>query len=58
MKDKKRFEILLKVIKKVYDENPELQKFIDTLIVEVWAEESVSPKQVCFYFAFLLVSLS
>ena len=58
MKDKKRFEILLKVIKKVYDENPELQKFIDTLIVKVWAEESVSPKQVCFYFAFLLVSLS
>lgn len=58
MKDKKRFEILLKVIKKVYDENPELQKFIDTLIAEVWAEESVSPKQVCFYFAFLLVSLS
>lgn len=58
MKDKKRFEILWKVIKKVYDENPKLQKFIDALIAEVWAEESVSPKQVCFYFDFLLVSLS
>ena len=35
MKDKKRTEILLKVIKKVYDKNLDLKKIIDAPMVEV-----------------------
>ena len=60
MKDKKRNEILLKVIKKVYDENADLQKSRDASMMEVCAEEGVSPKQTffcCFFFAFLCFCL-
>ena len=32
-----------------------MQEVIDAPIIDVWAEEGVSPKQVFFYFAFSLV---
>lgn len=38
MKNKKRIEILLKVIKKVYYQNPDIQKLIDASMVEVCVE--------------------
>ena len=55
MKDKKRTEILLKFIKKVYNENPDLQKLIDVSMVEVCAEEGVSNEQVFFLLLFFIV---
>ena len=48
MKDKKRTEILLKVIEKVCMKNPETQKLIDKSIIN--KEEDVSSKQVLFFF--------
>ena len=53
MKDKKKSEMLLKVIKKIHDTNPEMQEMIDMLMIEVCAEES--PQQV---FSIFLLSLS
>ena len=50
MKDKKKLEVLLKVIKRIYDKNPGLQEMMDVSIVEVCAEEGISPEQVFFYF--------
>ena len=44
MKDKKTLEVLLKVIQRVYDKNPGMQKVIDALMKEVCAEEGVSPE--------------
>ena len=55
MKDKKKLEVLLKVIKRVYDENPGMQEMMDASMIEKWAEESVSPEQVFFI---LVLSLS
>ena len=37
MKDKKKLEVLLKVIR-IYDKNPEMQKVMDASIIEVYAE--------------------
>ena len=54
MKDKKKLEVLLKVIKRTYDKNPGTQEMIDASIIEVCAEEGVSPEQVFFV---LLLSL-
>ena len=54
MKDKKKLEVLLKVIKRIYDKNPGTQEMIDASIIEVCAEEGVSPEQVFFV---LLLSL-
>ena len=50
----KKTEVLLKVIQRVYDKNPGMQKVIDALMKEVCAEEGVSPEYVCFI---LLLSL-
>ena len=55
MKDKKKLEVLLKVIKRVYDENPGMQEMMDASMIEKCAEESVSPEQVFFI---LVLSLS
>ena len=54
MNDKKKLEVLLKVIKRIYDKNPGTQEMIDASIIEVCAEEGVSPEQVFFV---LLLSL-
>ena len=54
MKDKKKLEVLLKAIQRIYD-NPEILKVIDASIIEVCNEESVSPEQVFSYFAFSLM---
>ena len=51
MKYKKRIEILLKIIARVYTKNPGIQKVIDKLVIDIWKEEGVSPQQV--FFAFL-----
>ena len=53
MKDKKKLEVLLKVIKRIYDKNPGTQEMIDASIIEVCAEEGVSPEQVFFILLFL-----
>ena len=45
MKDKKRFEILLKVINRIYNENCEIHEVIDASIIDVCTEESVLPEQ-------------
>ena len=54
MKDKKKLEVLLKVIKRIYDKNPRTQEMIDASMIEVCAEEFVSPELVFFV---LLLSL-
>ena len=48
MKDKKKLEALLKVIKQTYIKNPEMQKVIDASMIGVCAQEGISPKQVFF----------
>ena len=50
MKDKKKLDVLLQVIKRIYDKNPEMQEMIGALMMEVCAEEGVSPEQVFFLF--------
>ena len=35
MKDKEKLEILLKVIQRIYDKNPEMQEVIDVSMIEV-----------------------
>lgn len=54
MKAKKRIEMLLKVIKRICDKNPELQELIDPSIL-ICAEEVVSPEHVFFLFFFSLM---
>ena len=59
MNDNKRDKFLLKVIQRIYDKNPEIQEVVEASMIEVCAEESLSPEHVFFYFAyFLLLSLS
>ena len=48
MKDKKRFEILLKVINRIYNENCEIHELIDASIIDVCTEEEVLPEQFFF----------
>ena len=48
MKDKKKLEVLIKVIKIIYDKNPGMQEMIDSLMIEVCTEEGASPEQVFF----------
>ena len=55
MKDKKKIEILLKVIERIFNKNPEMQKLIDESMIDVCKEEDVSPKEVFFYFYFSLL---
>ena len=47
MKDKKKLEVLIKVIKIIYDKNPGMQEMIDLPMIEVCAEEGVSPEFFC-----------
>ena len=59
IKDKKKLQILLKVIQRIYDKNQKMQEVIDTSTKEVCTEEGVSLKQVSSYFDFsLLLSIS
>ena len=55
MKDKKKLEVSLKVIKRIYDKNPGMQEMIDASMIEVCTEEGVSPERLFFI---LLLSLS
>ena len=52
MKDKKRVEILLKVIERVYSKNPGMQTLIDESVIDICKEEGVSPEQVFFLLFF------
>ena len=52
MKDKKRIEILLKVIERVYSKNPGMQTMIDESVIDICKEEGVSPEQVFFLLFF------
>ena len=54
MKDRKRVKVLLKVIKRVYYQNPNMQKVIKVFMVEVNTEEVVSCEQVFFLLLFFL----
>ena len=56
MKDKKKFEVLLKVLQNFFNENPKIQEVIDVSMVEIRAEEGVSPEQVLFFLLFLMLS--
>lgn len=53
MKDKKRIEILLKAIERIYNKNTGIQKLMYKSMIDVCKEEGVSPKQV---FPILLLS--
>ena len=50
MKDKRKIEILLKVIEIVYTKNPGMQKLVDKSMIDL-CKEGVSPEQVFFVFA-------
>ena len=56
MKDKKEFEVLLKVLQNFFNENPKTQEVIDVSMAEIRAEEGVSPEQVLFFLLFLMLS--
>ena len=49
MKDKERLEVLLKVIKRIYDKNPGIQEMIDESMIEVCAEEDISLEKVFLF---------
>ena len=36
IKDNKRVRVLLEVIQRIYDKNPEMQEVIDTLMIDVF----------------------
>ena len=57
MKDKKKLKVLLKIIQRTYDKNPEMQKVVDASMIEVCAEEGVSPEQLFFIVSFLCCCL-
>ena len=46
MKDKKRIEILLKVIRRLHDKNPDMKKSNDSSVIDVCKEGGVTPEQV------------
>ena len=56
LKDNKTAKVLLKVIQRLYDKNPEIQEVIDASMKEVCAEEGVSPEHLffCLTFSFML----
>ena len=55
MKNKKKLEVLLKVIQRIYDKNPGMQEMIGVSMKDVSADEAISPEQIFFI---LLLSLS
>ena len=54
MKDKKKTEILLMVIGRVYTKNPGMQKLIKKSMTNICKEEGVLPEQVFFLFSLQL----
>lgn len=46
MKDQKRIEILLKVIRRLHDKNPDMKKSIDPSVIDVCKGDGVTPEQV------------
>ena len=36
IKDNKRVRVLLEVIQRIYDKNPEMQEVIDTLMIDIF----------------------
>ena len=54
MKDKKRIEIPLKVIERIYSKSPGMQTLIEESMIDICKEKSVSLEQV--FFAFLWLS--
>ena len=59
MKKNKRVKVLLKVTQRTCNKIQEIQEVIDASMIEVCAEEGISPELVFLYFAFsLLLSLS
>ena len=50
IKERKKNEILLKVIEKVYTKNLGMLKLIDKSMIDICKEEEVSPKEVFFCF--------
>ena len=53
MNDNKGVKVLLKVIQRIYNKNPEIQEVIYASMIEVCAEEGISPEQVFFILFFL-----
>ena len=58
MKDRNNLEVLLKVIKRIYDKNPGMQEMLDASMVEVCAEECESAEHVFFYFAVVIIIMA
>ena len=48
--------MLLKVLQNFFNENPKIQEVTDVSMVEIRAEEGVSPEQVLFFLLFLMLS--
>lgn len=53
LKDKKKLEFLIKVLQRIYEKNPGMEDVIDASVIEVCAEEAISPEQVIFILLFL-----
>ena len=52
MKNKRRTEMLLKVIKRFHQQHPDMCKIIDSSMVHVCREENISPDQPFFILLF------
>ena len=48
MNDKKKLEVLLKVIKRIYDKNPGMREMIVASMTEVCPDKGVHSEQVFF----------
>ena len=57
MKDKKKVQILLKVIERVYAKNSDKQKWIDESMTDLCKEEFVSRKGIFCFSLLLTLSL-
>ena len=58
MNEKKKVEVLLQVIKKIYDKNLGMQEVIDASMIEACAEEGVSPEQFFFFFCCVFIIMA
>ena len=50
MKDKNKLEVLVKVIQRAYAKSPGMQEVTYPSVIELYAEEGVSPEQLFFIF--------
>ena len=57
MKDKKRIEILERVIKRIYNKNSGMQELIDASVIDIFTKEVVSPENIFLFLFSLLLSL-